>query len=150
MCLIFFSRLAFCSFRKCVLYARLEPKTAAMHAYLKDTCHCRPKGEEGIHKDVQNMHYDGRRRSTMSDLDPRVLEQIAAATTTDTAIFKTALVEFMNEIHWLEQFKLGRRVMCDAPLDKWQDEMTYLGVDLKALYYNRAFDEHAGTEEGSV
>ena len=40
-----------------------------------------------------------------------------------------ALRNFMNEISWLESDDaLGRRVVCDNVLKKWEPELAYLDV----------------------
>ena len=118
---------------KCLMYYRIQPRTAAMQAYLDDTCHCKQKAKAEV-KDVNVVHYDGRRRHTMLDLDEKLLRKIAAATTTDAVVFPSVLTQFMQEIAWLET-SLGRRVLCDAPLAKWEPEFAYLNVSVTELYH---------------
>ena len=122
---------------KCLLYYRVQPRERKMQQYLDETCHCHLEEQQGNStetiKDVTVKHYDGRRRHTMLDLDEMLLQKINAATTTDRPVFKETLRQFMLEINWLEA-NLGRRVLCDAPLAKWEQEMAYLGVNVTELY----------------
>ena len=135
---------------KCLLYYRIQPRTLAMQEYLDQTCHCRLPtiAQETKHiSDVQNLHHDGRRRQTMRDLDPTVLAKIQAATETDVTLYKTALEQFLTqEIPWLEA-ALGRRVVCDKILDKWEPELAYLDVSVKALYNDRDRDHRLQEEQ---
>lgn len=118
---------------KCLLYYRLDPMSNQTRTYLDTTCHCQPSAGD-VH-DKKDLHHDGRRRKTMLDLDPALLASMAAMTTVDVQLFATALTQFVHEISWLE-VSLGRRVLCDGPLKKWEPEFMYLGLNVTELYYN--------------
>ena len=117
---------------KCLLFYRVRPRTTEMEAYLDQTCHCQ-KEIASNWTDINYPHYQGRRRHTMLDLDARLLDKIAALTTTDTIIYRTALHQFMVEMSWLEA-SLNRRVVCNEVLDKWENELAYLNLSVTSLY----------------
>lgn len=124
---------------KCLLYYRVQPRTASMQTYLDEACHCSHEEEEGAApKDINVRHYKGRRRHTMLDLDDTLLRKIDAATKTDQEVFKAVLQHFMVEITWLET-SLKRRVMCKDDLAKWEPEMVYLGLNVTELYERPRF-----------
>jgi len=128
---------------KCLLYYRVEPRTVTMQDYLVQSCHCKPMAVSAaeVPKDIQSLHHDGRRRKSMRDLDNNLLQRIAAATTSDVAVYQTALKQFMREMAWLEE-SMGRRVVCDNVLDKWEPELAYLNISVSALYQDQRNQLH--------
>ena len=70
---------------KCLLYHRLTPTTPEIQLYLDKTCHCNQKEEPNVTlADEARLHHDGRRRKTMLNLAPTLLQSIAALFNTDT------------------------------------------------------------------
>jgi hypothetical protein len=127
---------------KCLLFHRMVPKSEEMQNYLNETCHCRQpplfySSEQQQHHhyqpDAKLLHHDGRRRETMRDLDGSILQLIATATAVDMKIYRTAVQQFLREMVWLED-QLGRRVVCDDVLQKWEPELAYLNVSLSQCY----------------
>ena len=59
----------------------------------------------------------------------------AFLTEVDAQLYKLALGEFMAKIAWLESdAALGRRVLCDDVLDRWEPELAYMNVSVTELY----------------
>jgi hypothetical protein len=120
---------------KCLFLHRLSPRNAVEQVYLDHTCHCKPilAEEEVEHHDIKTLHHNGRRRKSMRDLTPDILESISAATKVDEKLYVIALQQFMREMAWLEG-EMKHRVVCDDVLEKWDAELEYLGVSVKQLY----------------
>jgi len=67
------------------------------------------------------------KRSNLRDLPPSTLSKVANLTSADSVIYVNALKNFMDEVAWLESDDaLGRRVVCDNVLKKWEPELAYL------------------------
>ena len=93
--------------------SRLTPTTPEIQLYLDKTCHCYQKEEPNVTlADEARLHHDGRRRKTMLDLAPTLLQSIAALFTTDTYLFQVALPQFLREIAWLEAIEHSVDVSC--------------------------------------
>lgn len=86
---------------------------------------------------VKVLHHNGTRRSKLSDLPPDMLSKIEMLTRVDMKVYKVALLQFLREIAWLEsENELGRRVLCQSSLDKLEDELSYLDLNITEEYNN--------------
>jgi hypothetical protein len=120
---------------KCLFYHRLDTQGAPQEVsqmvsdYLNKTCHCNVAGEDGGDQgmDIKEAHSKKGKRSTLLDLPARILRKMDILSRIDTAIYQTALDQFVTEIVWLES-QLERRVLCDPVLDKWGKELSYLSL----------------------
>ena len=117
---------------QCMLYYRLGDKAPpAAISYLSKSCHCGKQNEEDnrSNETVHVQHHNMGKRSNLRDLPPATLSKVANLTSSDSIIYVNALRNFMNEISWLESDDaLGRRVVCDNVLKKWEPELAYLDV----------------------
>ena len=119
---------------QCMLYYRLGDKAPpAAISYLSKSCHCGKQNEEDnrSNETVHVQHHNMGKRSNLRDLLPATLRRwlISNLTSSDSIIYVNALRNFMNEISWLESDDaLGRRVVCDNVLKKWEPELAYLDV----------------------
>ncbi len=114
---------------QCMLYYRLgDNAPPAATSYLSNTCHCEKQHEEyEKNETVYVQHHSMGKRSILSDLPPATLSKLANLTSADSFIYVNALKHFMDEIAWLESDNaLGRRVVCDDVLEKWEPELAYL------------------------
>ncbi len=116
---------------QCMLYYRLGDKAPpAATSYLSNTCHCEKQHENKGHKKngaVHVQHHSMAKRSNLRDLPPATLSKLAKLTSADSFIYVNALKHFMDEMAWLESDDaLGRRVVCDDVLKKWEPELAYL------------------------
>jgi hypothetical protein len=130
---------------QCMLYYRLGDKAPpAAISYLSQSCHC-----EKQHKDQNEtmhvQHHDMGKRSNLRDLPPSTLSKVANLTSADSIIYMNALKNFMAEMAWLESDDaLGRRVVCDDVLKKWEPELAYLDgghLNVTQLYQD-AVEKH--------
>jgi hypothetical protein len=102
------------------------------------------KEEEEVHI----IHHKEGHRSSMIDLSNDIHEKISILTKIDVEIYRIALIQFIKEIHWLESSSsegkeggdsgggMNRRVLCDETLYKYEEELSYLNINLTDLYYN--------------
>lgn len=116
---------------QCMLYYRLgDNAPPAATSYLSKTCHCEKQpGVKGHKKNgsVHVKHHSMGKRSNLRDLPPATLSKLAQLTSADSFIYANALKHFMDEMAWLESDNaLGRRVVCDDVLEKWEPELAYL------------------------
>ncbi len=118
---------------QCMLYYRLDDKAPrAASLYLNESCHCEKKRGDKAHKEngkghVHVQHHNMGKRSNLRDLPPATLSNVANLTSADSFIYVNALKHFMDEMAWLESDNaLGRRVVCDDVLKKWEPELAYL------------------------
>ena len=118
---------------QCMLYYRLGDKAPpAASSYLNKSCHCEKKRGDKAHKEngkdhVHIQHHNMGKRSNLRDLPPATLSNVANLTSADSFIYVNALKHFMIEMAWLESDNaLGRRVVCDDVLKKWEPELAYL------------------------
>jgi hypothetical protein len=130
---------------KCLFYHRLEPKTAQIEAYLRDLCRCNSGSssigsssskQEVVKDDVHATHHANGHRSSILDLPTDVLQSVDALTRVDQQLYQMALERFVQEIVWLET-ELGRQVLCDNVLEKWEPELKYLGnggMSISSIY----------------
>mmetsp|Transcript_29582 Transcript_29582/g.62843 ORF Transcript_29582/g.62843 Transcript_29582/m.62843 type:complete len:413 (-) Transcript_29582:1406-2644(-) len=118
---------------RCLLYYRLGPDAPANTvSYLNTACNC--NNQSGV-DDVHVSHHALGHRATLRDLPPRTLSKIENLTQIDTEIYITALKDFIARIAWLEsKSALGRRVLCDSILEKWEPELAYLNLSVTELY----------------
>ena len=115
---------------QCMLYYRLgDNAPSAAAAYLSESCHCEEQHKEH-HKNettVYVQHHSMGKRSNLRDLPTAALSKVATLTSADSFIYLNALKHFMDEIVWLEsEDALGRRIVCDDVLNKWEPELAYL------------------------
>ena len=114
---------------QCMLNYRLgdEAPPAAL-SYLSDSCHCEKQQDD--HPNKQNIHvqhHSHGKRSKLRDLPVATLSKVANLTSADALVYVQALQNFMDEMAWLESDAvLGRRVVCDGALEKWEMELAYL------------------------
>ena len=67
------------------------------------------------------------KRSNLRDLPEETLSKLTKLTYADSFIYLNAIKRFMNDMAWLESDNaLGRRVVCDNVLNKWEAELAYL------------------------
>ena len=117
---------------QCMLYYRLgNGAPTAATSYLSNSCHCDEKQQsEEEHKKndtVYVQHHSMGKRSNLRDLPVTTLSKVATLTSADSFIYLNALKHFMEEIVWLEsEDALGRRIVCDDVLNKWEPELAYL------------------------
>ena len=114
---------------QCMLYYRLgERAPPAAISYLSESCHCDKhhdvnKKNGTIHVQYHNMG----KRSNLRDLPLSIQSKVANLTLADSFVYLNALTQFMQEMAWLESRNaLGRRVVCDNVLEKWDSELAYL------------------------
>jgi hypothetical protein len=86
--------------------------------------------------DVHTTHHDSGCRRTMADLPLDILNSVNALTHVDQKLYKLALERFFREMSWLEM-RLGRRVLCDQVLNRWDPELAYLNVSVTAMYHTQ-------------
>ena len=114
---------------QCMLYYRLGNKApSVVTSYLNKACHCKPENHQGNGNGTVHVQYhNGGKRSRLRDLPLATLSKVATLTSADSIIYVNALKHFMNEMAWLESDDaLGRRVVCDDALEKWERELAYL------------------------
>ena len=114
---------------QCMLYYRLGNKAPpAAISYLKESCHCEKQHEDQKKNGkVHVQHHNMGKRSNLRDLPSATLSKLANLTSADSFIYLNALNHFMDEVAWLESDNaLGRRVVCDNVLKKWESELAYL------------------------
>ena len=132
---------------QCMLYYRLgdkAPPTAI--SYLDKSCHCEKQHEEHQKsKTVYVQHHNMGKRSNLRDLPAATLSKVATLTSADSFIYVNALNNFMDEMAWLESDDgLGRRVVCDNVLKKWESELAYLGCgrfNVTQLYHDAVVEQ---------
>eukprot|EP00985_Skeletonema_marinoi_P021692 scaffold13419_cov203-Skeletonema_marinoi.AAC.2 len=85
------------------------------------------------------------KRSNLRDLPAATLSKVATLTSADSFIYVNALNNFMDEMAWLESDDgLGRRVVCDNVLKKWESELAYLGggrFNVTQLYHDAVVEQ---------
>ncbi|KAL9184506.1 hypothetical protein ACHAXT_012476 [Thalassiosira profunda] len=119
---------------RCLLYYRLGPEApASTIAYLDSTCRCLGARNAPNPNSVHVSHHALGHRAILRDLPPDILEKVKNLTEVDAQLYKLALGEFMAKIAWLES-DLGRRVLCDDVLDRWEPELAYMNVSVTELY----------------
>ena len=70
------------------------------------------------------------KRSNLRDLPMATLSKVATLISADSFVYMNALQDFMDEMAWLESDDaLGRRVVCDDVLKKWEPELAYIDND---------------------
>ena len=114
---------------QCMLYYRLGDKAPPPAAsYLSKSCHCEKQLEEDEKNEtVYVQHHNMGKRSNLRDLPSATLSMVTKLTSADSFIYVNALKHFMGEMAWLESDNaLGRRVVCDDVLEKWEPELAYL------------------------
>jgi len=114
---------------QCKLYYRLGDKAPpAAASYLSKSCHCEKQNEEDEKNEtVYVQHHSMGKRSILRELPNATLSMVANLTSADSFIYVNALKHFMDEMAWLESDNaLGRRVVCDDVLEKWEPELAYL------------------------
>ena len=116
---------------QCMLYYRLGDKAPPVAtSYLSKTCHCEKQQQHEEYKKNETVyvqHHKMGKRSNLRDLPPATLSKVANLTSADSFIYVNALKHFMDEMAWLESDNaLGRRVVCDDVLEKWEPELAYL------------------------
>mmetsp|Transcript_24570 Transcript_24570/g.68033 ORF Transcript_24570/g.68033 Transcript_24570/m.68033 type:complete len:458 (-) Transcript_24570:114-1487(-) len=136
---------------KCLLYYRITqsavPKNAneTIRTYLDETCHCdtqeRPTAEaksdsnhannntnQSSTVDIKYTHKHGDQGKHVSLLNASqsVLDIVDLLTHTDRYLYKHALVNFLQDIVWMEG-QLSRRFMCSPVLQKMSKGLSYLG-----------------------
>lgn len=125
---------------KCLLYFRILGKDRIHKAsidhdlirgYLEKSCRCSSSNMK--HDDIHFTHNNTERRSSLLNLPSSMLHKIDALTQADTALYKTALKQFLKEIVWMES-QLGRRVICDDVLLEQTKELAYLDLNVLDLY----------------
>jgi hypothetical protein len=137
----------FYSESKCLLLYRMskgDTRTLTdtmTQEYIDSKCTCRNENKVTSSskkiEDVKVLHHRGRRRSTLNDLPPDMLAKIEALTRVDSEVYIVALLQFLQEIAWLEsESELGRRVLCQPTLDKFEAELSYLGISITEEYNN--------------
>ena len=116
---------------ECMLYYRLGSKAPPVALlYLSQSCHC--EKQQGDHQKSRNgtlhvQHHNVGKRTNLRDLPPASLSKVANFISADSFIYINALKNFMDEMSWLESDNaLGRRVVCDDVLKKWEPELAYL------------------------
>ena len=112
-----------------MLYYRLGDKAPPPAAsYLSKSCHCEKQLEEDEKNEtVYVQHHNMGKRSNLRDLPSATLSMVTKLTSADSFIYVNALKHFMGEMAWLESDNaLGRRVVCDGVLEKWEPELAYL------------------------
>ena len=132
---------------QCMLYYRLgdkAPPTAI--SYLDKSCHCEKQHEEHQKsKTVYVQHHNMGKRSNLRDLPAATLSKVATLTSADSFIYVNALKNFMEEMAWLESDDgLGRRVVCDNVLKKWESELAYLDggrFNVTQLYHDAVVEQ---------
>ena len=135
----------FYSESKCLLLYRMSKGNthtltdSMTQEYLDYRCSCNgenkmPSSSAEV-KDIKVLHHKGGRRSTLNDLPPDMLSKIEALTRVDVKVYTVALLQFLREIAWLEsESELGRRVLCQSALDKYENELSYLGISITEEY----------------
>lgn len=143
---------------KCLLYYRVHlgndknPNTTVSD-YVEQSCQCNAKlksnevfnntnrtntntntSSQAQLQDIQITYASETRRTTMTDVPDDILQLIDILTSVDQKLYRIAVQQLIKEIHWME-YELGRRVLCDPVLDKWEPELEYLNVSLKGLYH---------------
>ena len=120
---------------KCLLMARLEPKTphgATAQRYVQDECWCNDT-VAARRNETHVVHHAEGHRDSMTTLPPSILRKIDVLTTSDAALYSAAIKVFLGEVRWLEE-RLGRRVLCDPELARADRELSYLFPSVSALY----------------
>eukprot|EP00956_Cyclotella_meneghiniana_P003375 scaffold4078_cov25-Cyclotella_meneghiniana.AAC.3 len=112
-----------------MLYYRLGKRAPpAAISYLSESCHCDKhhdvnKTNGTIHVQYHNMG----KRSNLKDLPLSIQSKVANLTLADSFVYLNALTHFVQEMAWLESRNaLGRRVVCNHVLEKWDSELAYL------------------------
>ena len=103
------------------------------------TCVCPiPTNLTGTTADAHIIHIERGKRASLRTLPDQVLNTVEKFTSRDAELYRMALRQFMKEINWLEG-QLGRRILCDSSLDRWEEELQYLLGDerLRGLYQNK-------------
>ena len=124
---------------QCLLYFRVvagttdQAKAAPFQEFVEQRCRC-PVPEFLVDEETHVTHHNGTRRKVLRDLPATILTKIEALTRVDVQLYRTALLQFMNEIHWLET-QLERRVVCDSRLTSLEEELLYLGLNITELYH---------------
>jgi len=127
---------------QCMLFYRLGNNAPpAAISYLSKSCHCGEEYEEHQKNGtVHVQHHNMGKRSSLRDLPPATLSKVEILTLADSFIYVNALKNFMDEMAWLESDDaLGRRVVCDNALKKWELELAYLDgghFNVTKLYRN--------------
>ena len=129
---------------RCLLYYLLgtgAPESTT--AYLNGMCRCEDQADV---QDLHVSHHTLGHRSILWDLPPETLVKIENLTQVDSKVYTLALGEYIAKIAWLESgAALGRRVLCNDVLEKWEPEFSYLNVSVKELY-----DVVTGIASGSL
>lgn len=118
-------------------YSKAVPKFPQIQSYL-ETCTCdvqTNQTNDGM-KDEHVVYIAKGKRASLRDLPSATLSTVEKITSLDMELFRVALGQFLAEIKWLEG-ELRQRVLCDSSLDRWEEELRYLGLSLRDRY-NRA------------
>ena len=81
-------------------------------------------------KDEYVVYIAKGKRASLRDLPSATLSTVEKITSLDMELFRVALGQFLAEIKWLEG-ELRQRVLCDSSLDRWEEELQYLGLSLR-------------------
>ena len=138
---------------QCMLYYRLGNKAPPVAlSYLSQSCDCE-KQQGYLQKSssrngtVHVQHHNMGKRTNLRDLPPASLSKVANFISADSVIYLNALKHFMDEMAWLESDNaLGRRVVCDDVLKKWEPELSYLDggrFNVSQLYRNAVLKNEA-------
>jgi len=131
--------------QKCLIYHRVAThpnateemnaeKRNEIHRYLDTQCVC-PKESNTTASVHVTHHEEGHRKSMRDGVPKRIRNKIQALTRVDVELYKIALVEFLQEIVWMED-QLGRRVMCENKFETLDYELEYLGLGkISKLYH---------------
>jgi len=110
-----------------------------IQSYL-ETCVCPiPTNLTGKTADEHIVHIARGKRASLRTLPDQALNTVEKFTSRDAELYHMALGQFMKEINWLE-VQLGRRILCDSSLDRWEEELQYILGDERlrgGLYQNK-------------
>ena len=105
---------------------RWKKASVDIPTYLETYCRC-PTVQGLRNSTVHVKHFQEGKRKTMTNLDAGITKKLDMFTRIDTINYKESLIQFIFEIALLEK-RLGRRVMCDTTLLKWELELDYVGL----------------------
>ena len=117
---------------QCMLNYRLgDDAPLAALSYLRNSCHCeKQQGDQSKKQTMHVQHHTYGKRLNLRELPAATSSKVDLLTSTDSIIYKYAIRNFMDEMAWLEsKDALGRRVLCDDALKKWEVELSYLDDD---------------------
>jgi hypothetical protein len=101
--------------------------------HLDKQCVCpSPNTTDSVHR---THHKEGHRKSMRDGVPNRILQKIHALTKVDVQLYKMVLVEFLQELLWLEH-QLGRQVVCDSKFQSLDFELEYLWLGKISKLYS--------------